>query len=279
MIEQARSVSGPSPFGRDVPRVGVKVYGERNSGTNYLEGMLRRSLRCHVYPGNLPRRLEQITTLVSSLTRHHPAVQRPIEANRNLLFRCLYARHLGWKHAEVPVFAPGGAAYPEGTRFAVIVKNPYSWLLSLHRRPYQGQVHSFWRRSCLDEFIEQEWPSIRRENGASSYENPLDLWSRKVASYQRLDQYGLVARVRYEDLIASPGDEVRRMAVELSVPLVEGPIENIDESTKKDRLTASDYRDYYLRERWRDQLTRSQIDRINQRLDLELVRAWGYDVL
>lgn len=260
-------------------RPGLKIYGERNTGTNYLEQLVRDHLDCRVHPGNLPRRMEQVTTVLSRWTGHHPLLQRPIEANRNFWFRRLHHHTLGWKHAEVPVLPPGVDTYPVGTRFVALVKNPYPWLLSLWRRPYQGRHHSFWAPVTFDEFLRSPWPAIGRENSEGLFPNPMAIWVTKVASYQRLHDHGPTAEVRYEDLLADPEAELRRIGRDLSLAPTFDRLRNVDRSTKKDGKSFDDYRHYYLGERWRAELTADQITFINEHLDADLVTRWGYELL
>ncbi len=54
---------------------------------------------------------------------------------------------------------------------------------------------------------------------------------------------------------------------------------NVEESTKGDRQTFSEYQDYYLRERWREKLTQQAIAFINHHLDLSLLSHFGYSLL
>ena len=271
------------PGQRDAPTVepGLKIYGERNTGTNYLEQLAREHLRCRVYEGNLPRRMEQVTTVLSRSTNHHPWLQRPIEANRDFWFRRLHHRTLGWKHAEVPVRRSGTEAgpYPTGTRFVAMVKNPYSWLLSLHRRPYQGLRHSFWAPMPFDDFLRTPWPTISREHSRTAFATPMALWSTKVAAYDRLDAYGATSGLRYEDLLADPAGELRRLAADLDLAMTASRFRDVERSTKNDGRSSADYRAYYLGERWRDELTEEQIGFINEHLDRELVQRWGYVLL
>ena len=54
---------------------------------------------------------------------------------------------------------------------------------------------------------------------------------------------------------------------------------NHDISTKDRNKDFGFYRDYYLNERWRDELTDAAIALINQRLDHDMASRFGYDTL
>lgn len=214
------------------------------------------------------------------VTRHHPWVQRPIEINRDILFKCLYKQTLGWKHAEVPVFGFGDKEYPEGSCFVALVKNPYSWLVSLHRRPYQGRRHSFWRALPFDEFLRTPWPTVGREGSeVRVFANPIQMWVAKVGSYERLSSLGPTCRVRYEDLLANPENQIKKIAYSLDLASSSERFHDLSYSTKRDGKSSDYYRQYYLGERWLDAYNTEQIRFVNSHLDRKLMSTWDYCLL
>ena len=66
----------------------IKIYGERNTGTSYLEQLIVRNLNVDSLRGGIPR----------SIRRLFPNS----EYARDWYFRATRSRNLGWKHALVP---------------------------------------------------------------------------------------------------------------------------------------------------------------------------------
>lgn len=243
----------------------IKILGERNSGTTYLDRLLRRNLRVRILPGVLPKPIERL----------FPTSERV----RDLYFRATRRHNLGWKHAAAP--RPGeladAAIDPSEILFLVLTKNPYSWLLSLHRRPY----HAKQRHRDFDVFLKSPWPTLGRENARTSFETPIDLWNAKNASYLDLAAGAEVLALRYEDLLRDPFDILDRLVRTHRFEARRSPFENIEEAAKpgdRDRRS-SDYRDYYLGERWKQELSPSSLAWINSRLDQDLMERLGYPLI
>src|SRR5690554_5707917 len=98
----------------------IKVYGERNTGTNYLEQLLELNVDLPRLPGVVP-------SFVARL-------DRGAEASRDAWFRLTRRWNLGWKHQAAPTPAQRASWRCGGVLFVTLTKNPYSWALSMHRR-------------------------------------------------------------------------------------------------------------------------------------------------
>lgn len=238
----------------------IKIFGERNTGTNYAEQLLAANLGDVLVRGTVP-----------------PAWMRiagSSEFSRDCYFRLTERRNLGWKHRSVAALVAAGRN--PRLIFVTLVKNPYSWLLSLHRRPYH-QV-SAPKSASFEDFIDAPWHCRWRDRaGAAVLASPVELWNLKNRSYA-----DLVARcggvlLRYEDLLTDPEAAVRSIAAAAGRTLA-APFRNIEAATKSDAGTFAGYRDYYLQERWASRLSASAVARINARLDLPLTAALGYSV-
>ncbi|NPA93438.1 MAG: hypothetical protein GXO56_07140, partial [Chloroflexi bacterium] len=67
----------------------LKIYGERNTGTNYLSQLVALNLpQVRLLPGVVPRWLQLF----------FPRAEAP----RDLYFQWTFKRNLGWKHAMAP---------------------------------------------------------------------------------------------------------------------------------------------------------------------------------
>jgi len=142
----------------------IKLYGERNTGTNYLESLIKRNLYVTMLRGDA-----------------HPLVQfvSPwLEWPRDLFFSFTARNNLGWKHA-VAVGSEQLQAWnaTESIFFITITKNPYSWLLSMQRRPYHLSNKS--KAGSFEKFLQTPWRAVGRENYAGWFETLIDLWNLK----------------------------------------------------------------------------------------------------
>jgi len=109
-----------SPKDDKIPRSDprrVKIYGERNTGTSYLEALLVRNLAVDCLRGGVPR----------SIRRFFANSERA----RDWYFHATYRSNLGWKHACVPTESQLAIARTNSTDvlFLTLTKNPYAWLL------------------------------------------------------------------------------------------------------------------------------------------------------
>lgn len=103
--------------------VTIKIFGERNTGTNYLSNILQLNLRVKLLP---------------SSAREIPLFFK-FEWYKNLFFLITEKQNLGWKHAK-PNKEILISRLSQNSKLVVLflVKNPYSFLLSLHQRPYHN---------------------------------------------------------------------------------------------------------------------------------------------
>jgi hypothetical protein len=61
-----------------------------------------------------------------------------------------------------------------------LIKNPYSWVLSMYNRPYGLLLP---KPDNFSRFLRNPWLGLRRDNVPSVLSCPLELWNRKLASY------------------------------------------------------------------------------------------------
>ncbi len=246
----------------------IKLYGERNTGTNYLEQLIRRNLDAVILPGAAPAWLRR-------RFRGHPRLrERAIDA----YFYVTFGRNLGWKHMLAPPrWRLERSIRPLGqTHFLFLVKNPYAWLLSLHRHPYHHPTPA----SDFSAFIRAAWPTLGRENvGREPFPNPVVMWNQKNASYLALAREVEGQIIRYEDLVAAPEAVIAAIAG-AGFARRAGIFENVREAVKgeEDRDFAY-YRDYYLNERWREELKEEDARFISQQLDARILEELGYHYL
>lgn len=243
----------------------IKIYGERNTGTNYLLKLFRQNLEADLLRGVVP---------------WYVRIPFPrSELARDLYFASTSRRNLGWKHrlAPLPAAVRAMRGYSDSLLFVTLTKNPYSWLLSLYRHPhhYRSELGTF------QQFLSAPWATVRRENAIPEYPNPIIMWNEKNSAYLRLAAGMPTANLRYEDLLADPEHTLAQLAARYSIGRSRPDFANVVASTKE-RHGVKDfnyYQKYYLREQWKADLQPSELHTINKYLDFDLMRQFGYEEL
>ena len=225
----------------------IKIYGERNTSTNYFSKLIH----LNKLPGN--------------------------ELVRDLYFLLSYKRNLGWKHTRVK------SAYElkkygilkNAICFVSITKNPYSWLISLYRRPY-CQYYS--EKPKFETFLCTPWKTVGRDNCNKMLKNPIELWNIKNSSYLQLaDLNGL--NITTESILKNPNLVINKISNHFSIDRLTDKFVNHKKSTKDKNKNFTYYRDFYLNEKWRDNLSTEAISIINETVDKNLMNHFGYEVL
>jgi hypothetical protein len=256
----------------------LKIYGERNSGTNYLKRLIRHNLDIHILPDVLQK---EYLCAVDSVYVSHLARQRnvpPREVVADLYFEATFSQNLGWKHALVKSVdcLQKYAICSNDLSFVTLTKNPYSWLLSFYRRPY----HQYWRKKPdFHTFLTSPWKTVERENAPREFANPVELWNQKNASYLQLPKRFSVLNLRYEDLLGDPIGTIEIIASLCSCRRKGHAFTNIGYSTKNTDQTFAFYQDYYLREQWKKELLPGDIKIINEFLNDDILEAFQYQKL
>jgi hypothetical protein len=171
------------------------VYGERNSGTNFADALLRQN-----FPG--------------------------LEAERGDSGRSGF--RYGWKHGF-----PTMIAAPPDMLAVVMVRDPVTWVGSLHAKPWHAGRRL--RGLPISDFIRAEWVSVIDDRGFGvrkgdprwgqellwdrdpatglRFRNVLKLRTAKTAGFLRLaDMFRNHSIVRYEDAAADPAGLVQAVA-------------------------------------------------------------------
>lgn len=254
----------------------IKVFGERNTGTNWLESLVMNNYDIPVIHHR--QIIKQKTT---------EAEQKFIESlpKKNRIFvrervnDCIFeyrAKHLfGWKHTAV--ISDGLEQHPEfkKTGFVFIVKHPYTFIKSLHKRPYHALTEV---PQSVDKFITTPWPTLHRDNiNQPLLSSPVELWNHKVRSYFKFLELNRENAVlfRYESLLEN--HELLFKSLEEKLCLASKSRLPVLESTKPaDRLGTADYRAKYLQKEPASGLNTSSIQLMKSLLDPQLVKQCQY---
>jgi len=245
----------------------IKVYGERNTGTNYFGKLLSLNFSVAQVPGVVPN-------CIIRLQRILPGKERI----RDIYFYLTFYKNLGWKHSVVkpPDKIRQYSINRCGLYFVTITKNPYSWLLSLYRQPYHQTNH---QKDDFKNFLTAPWKTVGRENAPSLLSSPIELWNIKNTSYIQLKNSLPAFNIKFEDLLEDPKAVLRQISTEFSIPLKTSEFINYEQSTKDQAKTYDFYRDYYLNEKWKNQLSGRVIKIINAALSNKLLNIFGYEKL
>lgn len=244
----------------------VKIYGERNTNTNYLSELIRLNLDLPELPGVVP----------ANIKRYQDKWPGD-EWLRDLYFLSSYGRNLGWKHAAVDWQRLRRVELYKRNSVTVVTltKNPYAWLLSLYNRPY----HQYYgKKPTFSEFLTRPWKTVWREGMPRWVESPVHLWNAKNASYLRDADEGRALHLRAEDTLVDPQLIIERIGQVSGVARV-SEFRNVMGSTKDGSKDFNYYRNYYLGESWRSGLYEQDIGAINERLDRGLMERYGYAFL
>lgn len=245
----------------------IKIYGERNTNTRYLESLVRLNLDVVQMSGVVPRYVKAIQKILPGK-----------EWLRDFYFARTWQHNLGWKHACVKSageFEHHGILKRE-ICFVSLTKNPYSWLLSLHRKPYSHQHFS--EKPDFETFLCSPWKTVDRDNCGELLGSPVALWNIKNASYMALaDLNGL--NLTTESTMQGPAAVIEKISDHFSIDRRSDRFINYEKSTKDASKNFAYYQDYYSNEHWRDMLSAEAISIISEAVDKNLMSHFGYEVL
>lgn len=249
----------------------VKIFGERSTGTRFLRETLLRNGVTDLWPGTIAELGQQHAVALPERPDIPPVDRAAIrEALTDDVFARSFHLTLGWKHG-----APAFDRLPDtghDTKFVVIVKNPYSWIQSMYRKPHHNLLQG--NMASLDAFVRFPWVCTGRDNIRRCCSSVADLWTVKYRSYVDLcdRRNGLV--IRYEALLTDPD----------VLDVLRAAVGGAGSWTLPDTVAGSErdlsyYQDYATRDGWRDGLDRHVVDALNERLDPNLVEQLGYTIL
>jgi hypothetical protein len=248
----------------------AKIFGERNTGTNYVEELLKRNFAvyCLKSNGNVYKYIELAgKRLQPGLRGQFRSAVVDLDCARTI------GSDFGWKHGVPPFDAISSAPHAKYTLFICVAKHPLSWLRSLAGRPYNPVERA---PENFSEFIRHDWALTSRDNLPDHGRiNVVDLWNVKNAAFAtlaaRTERCVLVA---YEQILLAPSgffDSVgrhliaRRRDIEWSLP-----------STKGDDMSFESYRAKYRMDGIAVDIPEDDLAFIKKRIDPELMKAFGY---
>jgi hypothetical protein len=236
----------------------LKIFGERNTGTNYLAKLIENNFEVEILRGAISK---------GSIFTFR-------EWTKDLFFKFTRNRNLGWKHSIIDLNLV--LNHKEKPIIITLTKNPYSFLLSLYNRPYHYKGN---KSSPFLSFLKEKWKLTDRDNcKEKSLNTPIELWNIKNKSYiNLLKDYTDCLLFTYEELLENPNKVISSISEKLNIPLKE-KFKNYNDSTKNDNKDFNDYQNYYLNELWKRELNNDEIIFINSKLDLNVLSYFGYEI-
>ena len=175
----------------------LKVFGERNTGSNYLEQLCEANFVVSRLRGDSGILWELGTRLVGDLEPDRSIAFQ--QAVHDIEMQRMARSDFGWKHAAPNVGVILAQPHAVQTVFLIVTKHPYSWARSLHRRPYSFHAMPL----DFADFIRGDFP-VSYSDGLELVApvNPLAMLRAKALGYAELLHSGLCVRlIRYEDLL------------------------------------------------------------------------------
>ena len=244
----------------------IKIYGERNTNTNYLSELINLNLKANEIKGTVP-------PYVIRLQHHLPGN----EMVKDIYFGLTYFQNLGWKHTRIKTEEKlkKYRIVNNNLILITITKNPYSWLLSLYKRPYNQYYNS---KPDFYTFLRKKWKIVGRDNITHVLNNPIELWNIKNASYLQITDINIL-NLTSEGLLRDPESVLKTISAKFNIEKTTSFFKNHHQSTKNKNKNFKYYQDYYLNKKWREKLSSKEINLINEYLDEKLMHKFGYEYL
>ncbi|MDB3935094.1 hypothetical protein N9383_00060 [Granulosicoccus sp.] len=250
----------------------IKIFGERNTSTNALKLLIERNSESIVVPSTM-------TEIDSSATRRVEIMQKLglsrkiIESSIDSVFQKVNDIY-SWKHTMT---AFEDYKLFDGIGVVVCVRDPSSWLLSLHDKPY----HFTGRRppEKFEDFLLYRWKTVRRERMSDETLTPIELYNKKMHGYsilqRALERIGNPVQViRFEDFAHDQRSSFRSICSNLASPAAD--VEEITSSTKDPAKNADFYRHYYGEEQWKERISPDAANLIFNKIDWNVAARFGY---
>jgi hypothetical protein len=253
------------------PRAEIKIFGERNTGTNALKQLIETNSDSRVLP-SIAKELDPRFTKVVRLLARLPFKAVLREAYTDHVFSGRSPR-LSWKHTATEF---GGAADFSECAVILTTRHPASWLLALHRRPYHAAEKV---STDFSEFLTTKWKPVRRDNLSERFVTPVEMWNVKMRSYmslaRQLSEQGVpFVWLRFEDFVVDQSAAFERIRGFLLSPAESATA--VDESTKDKSKSYQYYRNYYGRALWLNEIDERSLGMIDRSVDWEIAGLFDY---
>ena len=246
----------------------VKIFGERNSGTNLATALVAANTSHALLPG----KYSDLVRLHPSLLSHRSLESTPQlrEIVIDLTFQAFPATR-GWKHSSPAALSD---RYLEGVVIIFLVRHPISWLASLHRNPYHLRPKV---PRDFTTFLRTRFKTLGRERLGRAALTPHEIWLRKLEAYVHVaermyDSENTPRFSLFENLVTGQEAEFRSWKLRLRGG---SQIHEINKSQKGSHFLSSDYANYYQNELWRRELGKDNMREATKLFSPDLLDIWS----
>lgn len=242
----------------------VKIFGERNTGTNALSQFIAQNSESRLCPGTFSQLPKADLSVLKQ--KGHRETERLIDL--------AFSRQppaFQWKHCATNFTNEDLAQFSNCTTL-VLIRNPISWCLALWKNPYNCLVDP---PPGFDEFVNVKWKTVGRERLDSKELSPPDLINLKMSYYKefvsRGQKNGLLMKIlRFESFVCSPLSVWTNIKADLSNP--KGDPALVERSTKDRSKDLQFYQSYYGGEKWKSEISENTYNSLEKRIDWSLYR-------
>jgi hypothetical protein len=241
----------------------VKILGERNSCSRYLEQLIVNNLEVRYLRHEAPKLIKD--------WHGKPG----FEWLRSQFFAATYARNLGWKHHLPDAQHIARLPASRGVLFLLCVREPYSFLTSLYKRPYHQNLPP---GLSFADFLRRPWQTIPQERAPSTFANPIQLWNTKHRAYLALADRLPSLLIDHRELQEGPAAVMQSIAARMGLA-APSTFQDVTESTKDQGKPKGEILDFYRQRQWLKQYTPETLAWVNSQLDAEVMRRLNYSLL
>jgi hypothetical protein len=257
----------------DLTSTEVKIFGERNTGTNALKSLIETNSKSRVAP-SVAKELDSHFEWKMRVLRHLPKPIRASLTERYIdsVFKRMPPR-LAWKHTATRFNDVSSLA---DCSVIVTIRNPLSWVLGLHRHPHNAISPVPQNFSA---FVQAPWRLCRRDNLGETEIAPMEMWNQKakhmIGLVEQLERRNLKSNIlKFEDFVTDQEASFGQVASLLNAP-AECP-KIVQGSTKDRAKDHAYYRDYYAQEKWLSEIEPNALEIIIRLVDWGIASTFGY---
>jgi hypothetical protein len=251
------------------PILYLKIFGERNTGSNYLHQVCTRNFLVVLLRGDV-QEIWGLGRRIAGQMGNEFLVRQTLH---DLEIRRILRSDFGWKHAAPDLDVINASEIAKYTRFVVLTKHPYSWLKSLHRNPYSFRTPD----PDFSRFIRSDFP-LNGSDGLAGVKgcSPPALLRHKILAYRRLLQSANDAiHLKYEDLIQDFDAAMRRLQPRMFRKTAS--FVNFERDVKGQNRQLTDFQRQYSLGSVKEGIRDADIDFIRAELGEDVFTFLGYE--
>lgn len=247
----------------------IKIFGERNTGTRAVAQMLR-PVRGITTGFRLPddKSLGGIAKqLLATLEKAHPEVFPAFQVDiRVTSGKAVHA----WKHSAPPI----DGSYAEANASVLfLVRDPYSWIASFFRNPYDVRGG---HPDTLAAFLERPWATMTRDNIGPDLDSPMRLWTEKLRAYRAFASAAPVPStvLYFEEFVLEPVASLQAALARFGLAC--DGLAELDGPTKPTGKPREERLRYYQNSAWEAEISPEAAELINHYVDWDVAASFGY---